>query len=87
MEPLYTLADAEHAMELVTTCEYGQMVDLCPGVRLRFTDAGHLLGSACAELWLTEEGVTRKIVFSGTWATWTSPSSGIPSPSTRPTSW
>ena len=65
VEPLYTLADAEHAMELVTTCEYGQMVDLCPGVRLRFTDAGHLLGSACAELWLTEEGVTRKIVFSG----------------------
>ena len=65
VEPLYTLADAERAMELVTTCEYGQMVDLCPGVRLRFTDAGHLLGSACAELWLTEEGVTRKIVFSG----------------------
>ena len=65
VEPLYTLADAEHAMELVTTCEYGQMVDLCPGVRLRSTDAGHLLGSACAELWLTEEGVTRKIVFSG----------------------
>ena len=65
VEPLYTLADAAHAMELVTTCEYGQMVDLCPGVRLRFTDAGHLLGSACAELWLTEEGVTRKVVFSG----------------------
>ncbi|WP_295634167.1 MBL fold metallo-hydrolase RNA specificity domain-containing protein [uncultured Intestinimonas sp.] len=65
VEPLYTLADAERAMELVTTCEYGQMVDLCPGVRLRFTDAGHLLGSACAELWLTEEGVTRKVVFSG----------------------
>ena len=65
VEPLYTLADAEHAVELVTTCEYGQMVDLCPGVRLRFTDAGHLLGSACAELWLTEEGVTRKVVFSG----------------------
>ena len=65
VEPLYTIADAEHAMELVETCEYGELVDLCEGVRLRFTDAGHLLGSACAELWLTEEGVTRKIVFSG----------------------
>ncbi|WP_294475508.1 MBL fold metallo-hydrolase [uncultured Intestinimonas sp.] len=65
VEPLYTLADAQCAMGLVATYEYGQMVDLCPGVRLRFTDAGHLLGSACAELWLTEEGVTRKIVFSG----------------------
>ena len=65
VEPLYTIADAEHAMELVETCEYGELVDLCEGVRLRFTDAGHLLGSACAELWLTEDGVTRKIVFSG----------------------
>ena len=65
VEPLYTLADAERAMGLVTTCEYGQEVDLCPGVRLRFTDAGHLLGSACAELWLTEGETERKIVFSG----------------------
>ena len=65
VEPLYTIADAENAMGLVETYEYGEMVDLFEGVRLRFTDAGHLLGSACAELWLTEEGVTRKIVFSG----------------------
>ena len=65
VEPLYTIADAEHALELVETCEYGELVDLFEGARLRFTDAGHLLGSACAELWLTEEGVTRKIVFSG----------------------
>ena len=65
VEPLYTIADAENAMGLVETYEYGELVDLFEGVRLRFTDAGHLLGSACAELWLTEEGVTRKIVFSG----------------------
>ena len=65
VEPLYTIADAENAMELVETYEYGELVDLFEGVRLRFADAGHLLGSACVELWLTEEGVTRKIVFSG----------------------
>ena len=65
VEPLYTIADAENAMELVETYEYGERVDLFEGVRLRFADAGHLLGSACLELWLTEEGVTRKIVFSG----------------------
>ena len=65
VEPLYTIADAENAMGLVETYEYGELVELFEGVRLRFTDAGHLLGSACAELWLTEEGVTRKIVFSG----------------------
>ena len=65
VEPLYTIADAENAMELVETYEYGERVELFEGVRLRFADAGHLLGSACLELWLTEEGVTRKIVFSG----------------------
>ena len=65
VEPLYTIADAEAALELVTTCEYGELVDLCEGVRLRFVDAGHLLGSACVELWLTGDGGTKKIVFSG----------------------
>ena len=65
VEPLYTIADTENAMELVETYEYGELVELFEGVRLRFADAGHLLGSACLELWLTEEGVTRKIVFSG----------------------
>ena len=65
VEPLYTMADAEAAMKLVTTYEYGDTVDLCEGVRIRFVDAGHLLGSASVELWLTEGDVTRKIVFSG----------------------
>ena len=41
------------------------MLDLCEGVRVRFTDAGHLLGSSEVELWLTEGDVERKIVFSG----------------------
>lgn len=65
VEPLYTLEDAQAAMKLVTTYEYGELVELCEGVRLRFVDAGHLLGSSFVELWLTEGGVGRKIVFSG----------------------
>jgi metallo-beta-lactamase family protein len=65
VEPLYTVAEVETALELLETCEYGQELDILPGVRLRFTDAGHLLGSACAELWLSENGVEKKIVFSG----------------------
>ncbi|MPN03530.1 Ribonuclease [bioreactor metagenome] len=64
-EPLYTIADAEAVLQQLVTYEYGQLVELCPGVRLRFVDAGHLLGSASVELWLTEDGVERKIVFSG----------------------
>ena len=65
VEPLYTLLDVEKAMRHIVTCEYGQEVALSDNIRLRFTDAGHLLGSASAELWLTEGTETRKIVFSG----------------------
>ncbi len=65
VEPLYTIADAEAALKNVVTHEYGELVDLCEGVRIRFVDAGHLLGSASVELWLTEGDVTKKIVFSG----------------------
>ena len=51
--------------EFVTTCEYGQKVDLCEGVQVECIDAGHLLGSASMKLTVTENGETRSIVFSG----------------------
>ena len=65
VEPLYTLADVEKTMRHVVTLEYGQKIPIADWVSLRFVDAGHLLGSASAELWLTEGEETRKIVFSG----------------------
>ena len=65
VEPLYTLMDAEEAIHMLETVEYGWRFDLCEGVQVRFNDAGHLLGSSILELWATEDGVTRKIVFSG----------------------
>ncbi len=39
--------------------------ELGDGITIRFADAGHLLGSAFVELWLTENGVTKKLVYSG----------------------
>ncbi len=65
VEPLYTVFDVENVLDLLSPCEYGQEIHILPGVRLRFTDAGHLLGSACAELWLKEGDVEKKIIFSG----------------------
>ena len=65
VEPLYTVADVEKTLRHVIPCEYGQEIMLSDGIKLRFVDAGHLLGSASAELWLTERDETRKIVFSG----------------------
>lgn len=64
-EPLYTTDDAKQALTLLSKVKYEQEVDLCDGVRLKFRDAGHILGSAFIELWATEKGVTRKFVFSG----------------------
>lgn len=65
VEPLYTVADVAGVIEKLVICEYGEEREILSGVRLRFTDAGHLLGSACAELWLKEGDVEKKIVFSG----------------------
>lgn len=64
-EPLYTMQDAIDAIELISPCDYGQKIDLCEGISVRFTDIGHLLGSASIEVWLSEDGVEKKIVFSG----------------------
>ena len=65
VEPLYTLADAEAALQQMRTVEYGEVTELCPGVRARFVDAGHLLGSSSVEIWAAEGGEERKLVFSG----------------------
>lgn len=64
-EPVYVMEDAENAIKCIVPCPYDSKIDLCDGIQVRFTDVGHLLGSASIEVWATEEGQTRKIVFSG----------------------
>ena len=64
-EPTYTMQDALGAIGLLRPCSYNELIYAAEGVELRFTDIGHLLGSACIELWMREAGETRKIVFSG----------------------
>jgi len=65
VEPVYDLKDAEGAIRRFRPVSYGEVLQVDEGVVVRFTDVGHLLGSACIELWLTEGDQTRKIVFSG----------------------
>ncbi|MFQ6096892.1 MAG: MBL fold metallo-hydrolase RNA specificity domain-containing protein, partial [Armatimonadota bacterium] len=55
----------EEAMRFFEPAPYNETVELCPGVRARFLDAGHILGSATVEVWVTENGRETKIVFSG----------------------
>lgn len=63
--PLYTMEEALGALELFIPHPYDERFTLFPGMEVRFVDAGHLLGSSSIELWLTENGVTKKLVFSG----------------------
>ncbi len=64
-EPLYTLEDVEGVLRLLRPCGYGKRIQVGENIIIRFTDVGHLLGSACIEAWLTEGGSEKKIVFSG----------------------
>jgi metallo-beta-lactamase family protein len=65
-EPLYDEDDAAAAAELFRTVDYGRTVDVAPGVRATFHDAGHILGSAIIVLDVeTADGTARRIVVSG----------------------
>ena len=64
-EPLYTMEDADGIIRRIVPCAYEQTVEVCDNIKIRFTDIGHLLGSASIEVWATEGDVTKKIVFSG----------------------
>ena len=49
VEPLYTAEDVENTMKLFRPCNYAQMIEVDEGISVRFTDAGHLLGSSSVE--------------------------------------
>ena len=65
IEPLYDIDDAEALMKLMIPCDYDKVIQVNDCVSVRFTDVGHLLGSAAIEVWLTENGQKRKLCFSG----------------------
>ncbi|WP_432464003.1 MULTISPECIES: MBL fold metallo-hydrolase RNA specificity domain-containing protein [unclassified Agarivorans] len=62
---LYDERDVEQAIKQFLPITYGQRVSIFPGIELRLSDAGHILGSALVELWLTDPTGQKKIVFSG----------------------
>lgn len=63
--PLYEMDDALGVLKHLEGCRYGEKVQVNEQVAVRFTDVGHLLGSASIEVWLNEDDIERKIVFSG----------------------
>jgi metallo-beta-lactamase family protein len=64
-DPLYTLEDVGQTLRQFASFGYEQWSDLCPGVRVLFRDAGHILGSASVTLEIEEHGKTTRIGFTG----------------------
>ena len=64
-QALYTLEDAQASLQYLSPVERDQIIDIEPGTRIRFRNAGHILGSSIIELWIEDAGAEIKIVFSG----------------------
>ena len=64
-EPLYTVKDAEGAIEHFRPVDYGEEHEVAPGVWATFLDAGHILGSAIIRLRVKDGGEERVVVCSG----------------------
>lgn len=63
--PMYTVNDAQGVMEHFVPISYHEEIHIDENLKVRFVDAGHLLGSSSIEMWITENDITKKIVFSG----------------------
>jgi metallo-beta-lactamase family protein len=63
--PLYTMKDAEKCLRYFQSVNYDEILQLADGLKVRFRDAGHILGSAIIEIWIEERGQEKKLIFSG----------------------
>ncbi|MCJ7545406.1 MAG: MBL fold metallo-hydrolase [Deltaproteobacteria bacterium] len=65
IQPLYTTEDAEESLQYLAPVECDEILDVEPGIKVRLREAGHILGSSVAELWVEDGGRETKVVFSG----------------------
>ena len=65
LEPLYTAQDAIDSLEVFRPVKYDEIVEIDENIKVRFNDAGHMLGSSIIEIWVNENGKKTKAVFTG----------------------
>ena len=70
IDPIYTRQDAEDSLRHIIPKGYGTWWEVAPGIRFRFWDAGHILGSASVELQVSDRGAagdprSMTLLFSG----------------------
>lgn len=64
--PLYTVNDAITSLNYFNSIDYGEVIEISNSMRARFSSAGHILGSAIIELWITTvDNTETKLVFTG----------------------
>ena len=63
--PLYTAQDAIDCLEIFRPVKYDEIIEIDENIKVRFNDAGHMLGSSIIEIWVNEEGKETKTVFTG----------------------
>lgn len=63
--PLYTIEDVKDTMKLFRPCAYDELILVDEGLSVRFSDAGHLLGSSFIQFFLEENGISRTLTCSG----------------------
>ena len=65
VDPLYTTEDVKRVFPLFSPVEYETEFEAAPGIKAKFVEAGHLLGSSSIEISANDAGVRKKILFSG----------------------
>jgi metallo-beta-lactamase family protein len=65
LKPLYTLEDAKQAVSAFVKVNYDEWFKIDDGLEFLFTDAGHIIGSACVHIKVTDGNKTKRITFSG----------------------
>lgn len=65
VKPLYTVDDVRLVLPLFEQKPYNKIFHLGEGIKYRFLDAGHILGSASLEIWFQDGPVEKKMLFSG----------------------
>ena len=73
IKPLYTVEDAVNAMKYFVGIPYEKEFDVLKNVKAKFTDAGHILGSASIKLSIKTNGTTKTLGFSGDIGRWNMP--------------
>ena len=72
-EPLYTQADVEKTVPLLTPVRYKTPVQVGPGMSAAFRESGHIFGSTSVRLVVEQGGTSRSILFSGDVGRWNMP--------------